>query len=222
MGTQTLSDANGNGTRTGWTGVYNGNSRVGLAQPSGDWALKISTVSSMAAAAGVNKVNPYWVANSTAGTTYTATAQVMPSVSGEKVYILLREITAGGSVVGSIPSSTATLTDTGSMTTLASVSYRSVNSGDQIRYSVIVTNLSGSQVLYLDNPRPDVAVRVKPEPLARTPLPDPAEAAGAPAWSHCGQVTAWTVLQLRSAHGPQVQPRHRSRAFTQPIAAASR
>jgi hypothetical protein len=141
------------GMKTGWTGVYSGVSKVGVTKDStGNWRLQISTTSASSAPAGVNNVSPYWVNNaSVSGTVYTATAQAVPSVAGEQAYILVRELTASGAGVGYAQSAISRLTNTSALTQLPSVGYQARGTGDSIRYSLIVTNLSGKQVLYADN-----------------------------------------------------------------------
>jgi hypothetical protein len=141
------------GNKTGWTGVYNSSSRVSVTKDTaGNWRVQLNTTSTTAKIAGVNNPSPFWVNNaSAAGKTYTATAQAMPSVTGEKVYILLRETTPGGTVVGHAQTATLTLTDVTKLTQLPQVQYKAARSGDSIRYSLIATNLSKAQALYGDN-----------------------------------------------------------------------
>ena len=137
----------------GWTGAYNGQSTVGVAQDdTGNWQIQIGTTSSTAHPAGVNNPSPYWVNKaSTAGTVYTATAQARPSVTGEKAYLLLRETSPTGAVIGTAQSTRLTLTSTAQLVQLPAVSYQAQHSGDSIRFSLVVTNLSSGQVIYADD-----------------------------------------------------------------------
>ena len=141
------------GNVAGWTLAYNTTSTVGVTMDgTGNWLVQIATTSPTAHAAGVSNPSPYWVNKaSTAGAVYTATAQAMPSVAGEKVYLQLRETSPTGVLVGSAQSTRLTLNDTTQLTQLPDVSYQAQQNGDSIRYSLIVTNLSGSQQLYADN-----------------------------------------------------------------------
>jgi hypothetical protein len=141
------------GNVAGWTGAYNSSSRLTVVQDgTGNWVLRIGTTSTSPAYAGVNNPSPYWVNKATvAGTRYTATAQARPGTAGETAYLMLAEYTSGGSLVASAQSSRMTLTDTTRLTQLPGVSYTARNSGDSLRVSLVVTNLSGSQVLYADN-----------------------------------------------------------------------
>lgn len=141
------------GSKYGWTGVYNSYSRLGVSQDAtGNWRLQIGTTSRISRPAGVNNPSPFWVNNaSVAGTTYTATAQAVPSVTGKKAYLLLRETTPAGAAVGSAQSAVTTLTNTGTLTQLPGVSYRAARSGDSIRYSLVTTNLVAGQLLCADD-----------------------------------------------------------------------
>jgi hypothetical protein len=136
--------------QTGWTGIYNSTSSVTRVMPSGgsydgSYALQVGPTSGNSGAAGVNNANPIWVTNTTAGQTYTGSVFVNPSVSGEKVTLVLRETTSGGAAVSS------------NKTTITAVSgwqqitapYTAENSGDYLRYSVYASNFASSSQNFL-------------------------------------------------------------------------
>jgi hypothetical protein len=123
-----------NGNMTGWLGVYNAKSKVADIQPTGGaydgtWALRITNTATAAQAAGLQNAKPYWVTNTTAGTTYTGSAYVSGPV-GTVINLMLRECTAAGSC-STYAQKSVTL---GSAWSQVVTAYIAVNSGNQIRY----------------------------------------------------------------------------------------
>jgi hypothetical protein len=140
--------------QTGWTGVYNSNSTPSRVQVTGgsydgNWALKLSPKA--AGIAGVNNANPIWVPGApglatVAGKSYTGSAMVRASVSGETINLILRETTANGTGVG-FHTTTLTLPDT-NWHSLQSL-YVASNSGDVLRYNVYVSNFTSTSQYFL-------------------------------------------------------------------------
>jgi hypothetical protein len=123
-----------NGDLTGWLGVYNAKSKVADVQPTGGaydgtWALRITNSATVAQAAGVQNAKPYWVTNTTAGTTYTGSVYVS-GPPGTVINLMLRECTAAGSC-GSYGQKSVTL---GTGWSQVLTTYTAANSGNQIRY----------------------------------------------------------------------------------------
>ena len=144
-------------SQSGWQGTYNANSVVTRAEPAGGsyaglWALQLAGRSG-SGTAGVNNARPRWIPGSpglaaTAGQQYTGSAFVEPNAAGERVSLLIKEMTPQGAVAGK-HESTVTLNDTGWNQIAAA--YTAKYSGDSIRYSLYVTNLaSASQDLLAD------------------------------------------------------------------------
>jgi acid phosphatase len=140
--------------QSGWTGKYNANSHPTRVAPAGgsydgEWAVEI--VAKAAGTAGLNNANPMWVPGSPgpstrAGQVYAASAFVRGNVAGERVSLMLRETTPGGSGV-SYHTTTTTLTDT-SWHEISSA-YTAKSSGDLIRYSLYASNLASASQSFL-------------------------------------------------------------------------
>jgi hypothetical protein len=136
--------------QTGWTGKYNSNSAVTRVEPSGGsydglWALQVAPQSGTSGAAGASNASPIWVTNTAAGQVYEASVFVNPSVAGEKVTLVVRETTSGGTGVGS---HVTTITATSGWQQITST-YTAKNSGDYIRYSVYASNFASSSQNFL-------------------------------------------------------------------------
>jgi beta-mannanase len=141
------------GSQGGWTGVYNARTALARVEPphgsyDGLWALQIAPKPGDSGIVGASNAAPVWVTSTTAGTTYTASAYVAGSVSGESVSLILREVTTTGALV-SKAATTQTLADTGwHQLTLP---YTARNSGDVLHYYLVANNLaSSSQNLLAD------------------------------------------------------------------------
>lgn len=138
-------------SQTGWTGVYNGTSKVSRVQVpggsyDGSWALQVAPTSASSGAAGVNNASPVWVPGppgtaSTAGSTYTGQAFVRASVPDEQISLLVREVTPSGTGVG-YHTTTMTLSDTAWHPVTST--YTASTTGDLIKYSLYASNLADS------------------------------------------------------------------------------
>lgn len=139
------------GSQTGWTGTYNSSSSTTLVQPAGgsfdgSWALQVAPKAGASGTAGVNNANPRWIAGTpgtgtVAGVSYTGSAFVQASVTGEQVTLLVRETTPSGSGV-SYHLTTVTLPDTGWHQITSSDTAK--NTGDAIHYSLYASNFASS------------------------------------------------------------------------------
>jgi hypothetical protein len=123
-----------NGNLTGWLGVYNAKSKVTDVQPAGGafdgtWALRVTNSATAAQAVGVQNAKPFWVTNTTAGTTYTGSAYVS-GPAGTVINLMLRECTQAGSC-SAYTQHSVTL---GSGWSQVVTPYTAANSGNQIRY----------------------------------------------------------------------------------------
>ena len=139
-------------TQSGWTGIYNGSSKVtrsSAAAHTGSWALRLGSSSGSAAPAGVNNVNPVWVTNSAAGKPYTTGGWVRATTVGTTVRVLLKEV-AGSTTVGSAQSATLTLGDT-AWHRLPTVTYTAQRNGDAVKTSLLATNLNTSRAVFFDD-----------------------------------------------------------------------
>ena len=137
--------------QTGWMGVASRESRVARVQPAGggfggSWALRVGLATGAGGVAGVNNAGPRWVPGApgvatVAGAPYVARAEVAASTPGEQVSLALREYTPAGQEVGH-QTTTVTLTDTAWHPVATTLAAR--GAGDQLRYSLWVGNLAGS------------------------------------------------------------------------------
>jgi hypothetical protein len=143
--------------QTGWTGSYNGNSKLSRVTVSGgsfdgNSALQIANKPGTTGPAGVNNVNPYWVPGSpglatTAGRKYVGSAEVRANAAGQQVSLLVRETTSSGTGVSSTVK-TLTLPDTAWHP--IATTYTAKNAGDSIRYSLYGTFTAASQPFIAD------------------------------------------------------------------------
>ncbi len=136
--------------QTGWTGVYNSTSKVTRVQPAGGsydgiWALHVAPAAGQSGTAGVNNASPVWEQDTAAGQAYEGSVFVSPSVAGEKVTVILRETTPGGTAVGS---HSTTVTTTAGWQQITSA-YTAKNAGDYLRYSVYASNFASSSQNFL-------------------------------------------------------------------------
>jgi hypothetical protein len=137
-------------SRTGWTGKYNSQSVVTRVQPAGGsydglWALQVAPASGTSGAAGLSNASPVWVTNTAAGQVYEGSVLVNPSVAGEKVSLLVKETTSGGTKVASHVTTITTASGWQQITS----TYTAQNSGDYIRYSVYSSNFASSSQNFL-------------------------------------------------------------------------
>jgi phosphatidylinositol-3-phosphatase len=140
--------------QTGWTGIYNANSKPTRVEPAGgsydgSWALQVAPKA--AGVAGVNNANPIWVPGApglatTAGQVYNGSAFVKANTPGEKISLLVRETTPSGTSVGS-HTSTVTLSDTNWHQITSA--YTAKGTGNLIRYSLYAANLASSSQDFL-------------------------------------------------------------------------
>ena len=138
--------------QSGWTGLYNGSSKVtrsSAAAHTGSWSLRLGSGSGKLAPAGINNANPVWVTNSAAGTPYTAGGWVRATTAGTGVRILLKEV-SGASTVGSAQSATLALNDT-AWHRLPEVSYAAKGGGHSVKISLLGTNLNTGRGLFFDD-----------------------------------------------------------------------
>ena len=138
------------GGQTGWTGKYNSHSVVTRVQPAGGsydglWALQVTPASGTSGAAGISNANPIWVTNTAAGQVYEGSVFVNPSVAGEKVSLVVKETTSGGT---SVASHVTTITAASGWQQITST-YTAKNSGDYIRYVVYASNFASSSQNFL-------------------------------------------------------------------------
>jgi hypothetical protein len=142
--------------QTGWTVAYNTTSLVTRVAPAGgsedgSWALRVAPKPGTSGTAGVKNQNPIWVPGSpglgaTAGKTYTGSAFVQASTPGEKISLLVRETTTGGTIVKS-QTTVVTLGDT-SWHQVSSL-YTAKTTGNVIRYNLFASNLASSSQFFL-------------------------------------------------------------------------
>jgi plastocyanin len=111
----------------------------------GGWAAKLTNTSSGAATCNLND-SPNWVANTTAGATYTATIWVRSDFAGATIKAKLREY-SGTTAVGSA-STLLTLTTGWQPLT---VTYRATSSGSSIDLNVYVTDAAPGTCFYADD-----------------------------------------------------------------------
>jgi hypothetical protein len=139
------------GSMTGWLGVYNSTSGVTDVQPAGGaydgtWALKVTNTASSTGAAGVQNAKPFWVTDTSAGTTYTGSAYVS-GPAGLVVSLMLRECTSSGSCSG-YTTKTVTLPSSGWAKVVTP--FTPAASGNQIRYYLFAKSLGAGQSFYAD------------------------------------------------------------------------
>jgi uncharacterized repeat protein (TIGR01451 family) len=135
-------------TLTGWTGLWNSASKVTRITTDGlDGTASVHVVrTSGTGAAGVNSKPPP-VTSTVAGTSYTASVWVKGKVSGETIFLVLKETTTSGAAVGS-KSVSLTVRDTGwHQLTLVRPASRS---GDQLTVSVYCSNLPAGGWFHAD------------------------------------------------------------------------
>jgi hypothetical protein len=140
-----------NGDMTGWFGVYNAKSQVTAVQPAGGaydgtWALRITNTATAAQAAGLQNARPYWVTNTTAGTTYTGSAYVS-GPAGTVINLMLRECTSAGSC-NTYAQKSVTLS-AGAWSKVVTA-YTAASSGNQIRYYLYAKTIGAGQSFYAD------------------------------------------------------------------------
>jgi phosphatidylinositol-3-phosphatase len=143
-------------SQSGWTGIYNASSVVTRAEPASGsydslWALQVALKSGTSGVAGVNNASPMWVPGppgvaTAAGQVYTGSAFVRAGTAGEKLTLLVRETTSGGTGVG-FHSTTVTLSDT-NWHQISSV-YTAKATSNTIRYSLYASNLANSGQYFL-------------------------------------------------------------------------
>jgi hypothetical protein len=139
---------------TGWMNPSSTNSLVSRTAPAdgsfdGTWALRVAPKAS--GSAGVNNGKPFWVPgppgpHTEIGTAYTGVAQVKAAFVGQKVSLLVREVTPGGAQVAS-RTTTLTLKDT---------SWHQISTGltasgndNSIRYSVYAAGFTNASQYFL-------------------------------------------------------------------------
>ncbi len=142
--------------QAGWTGTYNSKSSVTRVEPSGgsydgSWALQVAPKAGDSGAAGVDNAKPAWVPGppgtaTTAGQKYTGSVFVKAGTAGEKVSLLVSEVTPSGSAVGS-HTSTVTLNGTGWHRITSA--YTAQTTGDVLRYRLYAHNLASSSQNFL-------------------------------------------------------------------------
>jgi hypothetical protein len=137
-------------SQTGWTGKYNSKSVSTRVEPAGGsydglWALQVAPASGTSGIAGVSNANPMWVTNTAAGQVYEGSVFVNPSAAGEKVSLVVKETTSGGTSVGSHVTTITTASGWQQITS----TYTAKNSGDYIRYSLYASNFSSSSQNFL-------------------------------------------------------------------------
>jgi uncharacterized repeat protein (TIGR01451 family) len=124
---------------TGWTGPWNSASRITRATTDGyDGTASVQVARATGTgAAGVNS-KPQPVTATTAGTPYTASAQVKGKVAGEVIRLLLKETTPAGATVGS---KVVALTVRDTAWHPVTLVYPAARSGDRLTFSVYCSNL---------------------------------------------------------------------------------
>jgi hypothetical protein len=119
---------------TGWTGQSTGASRITRVAGGYDGSFSLRVGNGTTATATVGVVDkPHWVLSTVAGRQYSATCWVSPEVVGQKVTLLLRELTPAGALVSS---KSATLTASSTGWAPMSVPYTASASGDMLGFYV--------------------------------------------------------------------------------------
>jgi hypothetical protein len=131
--------------------VYNAKSQVTDIQPAGGaydgtWALRVANTATAAQAAGLQNAKPYWVTNTTAGTTYTGSAYVS-GPAGTVIILMLRECAADGTC-GAYTTHSVTLGSSGWSQVVTA--YTAANSGSQIRYYLYAKTIGAGQSFLAD------------------------------------------------------------------------
>lgn len=138
------------GSATGWAGSGPATA-LSTEWRSNTWLLALTNRTAASNDVVVCSAAPYWVSSTTAGTTYTATVQVMPSAVGTPVRLFLREVTPGGDRVQFVSSPSTTPTSTTALTTLPAVELTAARAGNSIRMCVVGSAVAQGQSLYADN-----------------------------------------------------------------------
>jgi hypothetical protein len=134
---------------TGWTGLYNKSSRSARVAGGfdGSFALRCWNGGTSTATVGVVD-KPHWVAGSTvAGRTYTASAWASAQVSGERLSLVIKELTASKAVVGS---SSVAVTPAPGGWVLLSTTYTATRSGDSLAFYVTGAKVPAGQGFLAD------------------------------------------------------------------------
>lgn len=138
------------GSQSGW-GPFSPATTLATTQRSNNWLLGVGNRANTSQDVGTCNSAPRWLDSTVAGTTYSATAQAMPSAAGTSVHLFLREVTAAGAQVRFVKSPSVTLTSTTSLTKLPTVKLTAMRAGNSIRMCVVATALPKAQMLYVDD-----------------------------------------------------------------------